>query len=76
MCIGELLFLPHMTCIERTTQKMNGRFFAGRRIEAELFSGKQHFKRGGIADDIEGDGEEAEKQRLDDFASWLMAEGD
>lgn len=55
---------------------MNGRFFAGRRIEAELFSGKQHFKRGGIADDIEGDGEEAEKQRLDDFASWLMAEGD
>ena len=55
---------------------MNGRFFAGRRIEAELFSGKQRFKRSGASDNMEGGGEEAEKQRLDDFASWLMTEGD
>ena len=56
-------------------QKMNGRFFAGRRIEAELYSGKQRFKRG-ADEEIEGGGDEAEKKRLDDFASWLMTEGD
>jgi len=56
--------------------KMNGRFFAGRRIEAELYSGKQRFKRGNAREDIEGEGDEAEKKRLDDFASWLMTEGD
>jgi HIV Tat-specific factor 1 len=54
---------------------MDGRFFAGRRIEAELYSGKQRFKRG-TDEDIDGVGDEAEKKRLDDFASWLMTEGD
>lgn len=58
------------------SQKMNGRFFAGRRIHAELYSGKQRFKRNGTGDDIEGEGDEAEKKRLDDFASWLLTEGD
>jgi HIV Tat-specific factor 1 len=57
-------------------QKMNGRFFAGRRIEAELYSGKQRFKRGGADEDAEVGGDEAEKKRLDDFAKWLMTEGD
>lgn len=55
---------------------MNGRFFAGRRIEASLYVGKQHFKRSGVGDEIEGDSDEAEKKRLDDFATWLMTEGD
>lgn len=55
---------------------MNGRFFAGRRIEASLYVGKQHFKRSGVGDDVEGDSDEAEKKRLDNFATWLMAEGD
>ena len=55
---------------------MNGRFFAGRRIEAELYSGKQRFKRSGAGEDVEGGGDEAEKKRLDDFASWLLTEGD
>jgi HIV Tat-specific factor 1 len=55
---------------------MNNRFFAGRRIEAFLYSGKQRFKRSGAGDDLDGDTDEAEKQRLDDFASWLMTEGD
>jgi HIV Tat-specific factor 1 len=54
---------------------MDGRFFDGRRIEAELYSGKQRFKRG-TDEDIDGVGDEAEKKRLDDFASWLMTEGD
>jgi len=56
--------------------KMDGRFFAGRRIEASLFSGKQRFKRSGAGDEIEGEGDEAEKRRLDDFAQWLLTEGD
>lgn len=55
---------------------MNGRFFAGRRIEATLYSGKQRFKRSGTGDDVEGDGADAEKKRLDDFAQWLLTEGD
>ncbi|KDR75919.1 hypothetical protein GALMADRAFT_248714, partial [Galerina marginata CBS 339.88] len=56
--------------------KMDGRFFDKRRIEATLFSGKQRFKRSGTGEDTGGDGEEAEKKRLDDFAQWLLAEGD
>ena len=56
--------------------KMNGRFFAGRRIEASLYAGKQRFKRSGASDEFEGDGDEAEKKRLDEFAQWLMTEGD
>lgn len=54
--------------------RMNGRFFAGRRIEATLFAGKQRFKRSGAGEEYEGDGADAEKKRLDDFAEWLMAE--
>jgi HIV Tat-specific factor 1 len=58
------------------SQKMDGRFFAGRRIEASLYSGKQRFHRSGAGEDFEGDGAEAEKRRLDDFAQWLLTEGD
>lgn len=55
---------------------MNGRFFAGRRIEASLYSGKQRFKRSDDDKfDVEG-GDEGESRRLDDFAQWLMTEGD
>ncbi|KAF8658269.1 hypothetical protein AX16_002045 [Volvariella volvacea WC 439] len=57
--------------------KMNGRYFDGRKVEAFLYSGKQRFQRSGHAgDDFEGNTDEAEKKRLDDFAQWLMAEGD
>lgn len=56
--------------------KMNGRFFDGRRVQAELFTGKQRFKRSGTGEDLGGDGDEAERQRLDDFAKWLLTEGD
>ena len=55
---------------------MNGRFFDGRRVVAELFNGKQRFKRTGIVEDHTGDSEEAERKRLDDFAAWLLTEGD
>ncbi|KAL4074048.1 hypothetical protein V8B97DRAFT_1865601 [Scleroderma yunnanense] len=56
--------------------KMNGRFFAGRRIEASLYTGKQRFKRSGVGGDFEGELDEAEKSRLDKFANWLLTEGD
>ncbi|KAI0694004.1 hypothetical protein C8T65DRAFT_711081 [Cerioporus squamosus] len=56
--------------------KMNGRFFSGRRIEASLYAGRQRFKRSGQSSDVLGDNEDTEKKRLDDFAQWLMAEGE
>lgn len=55
---------------------MQGRFFAGRRIEASLYNGKQRYKRSGTGEDFEGDSESAEKKRLDNFANWLLTEGD
>ncbi|KAJ3570960.1 hypothetical protein NP233_g4065 [Leucocoprinus birnbaumii] len=55
--------------------KMNGRFFDGRRIEASLYVGRQRFRRSGAGDDLE-EGEDADKKRLDDFAQWLLTEGD
>ena len=64
------------TVLTRATKKMNGRFFAGRRIEASLYAGKQRFRRSGAGDEFEGNNDEAEKKRLDEFAQWLMDEGD
>jgi HIV Tat-specific factor 1 len=58
-------------------QKMQGRFFAGRRVEAFLYAGKERYNRtvsGGDHSDMEVDGDE--KKRLDDFADWLMNEED
>lgn len=55
---------------------MNGRFFAGRRVEASLYTGSQRFKRSDLEDVTEADTEEAEKERLDNFANWLMKEGE
>lgn len=57
-------------------QKMNGRYFAGRKVEAYLFDGKERFKKSG-PNRTQEDGEEAgEKERLADFEEWLMAEGE
>jgi len=56
---------------------MQGRFFAGRRVEAYLYTGQQRFKRSkGEDDDMLGDGADSERKRLDDFAQWLMNEGE
>ncbi|CAE6452846.1 unnamed protein product [Rhizoctonia solani] len=60
--------------------KMNGRFFAGRQVVAELFDGRQRFRKSGhdaAHGNAEGeDDEQAERKRLDDFAEWLMKEGE
>jgi len=55
---------------------MHGRFFDGRRVVAELYTGRQRFKRSNAGEDLEGLTDEAEKKRLDDFAQWLMDEGE
>ena len=56
-------------------QKMNGRYFVGRKIGAYLFDGEGRFKKSGVGQTQE-DGEEAEEnERLADFEKWLMAEG-
>lgn len=57
---------------------MNGRFFDGQRVIAELFTGKERFKRSGTRDDDDegGQGDTEEKARLEDFAKWLMQEGE
>ena len=48
-------------------QKMNGRYSAGRKIEAPLLDGEERFKKSG-ADQTQEDGEETgEKERLADF---------
>ena len=48
-------------------QKMNGRYFAGRKIEAPLFDGEERFKKSD-ADQTQEDGEEAEENEwLADF---------
>lgn len=54
---------------------MQGRFFAGRRVEAYLYTGQERFKRSkGEDDDMLGDGADPERKRLDDFAQWLINE--
>lgn len=56
--------------------KMNGRWFDKRQVEASLYTGKQRFQKSGMTDEVEGDGQDAERKRLDNFAQWLMTEGD
>jgi HIV Tat-specific factor 1 len=53
---------------------MDGRWFSGRKIEASFFSGRQRFRKGGHVAEDEDQNEE--KQRLEDFEKWLMAEGE
>ena len=54
--------------------EMNGRYFAGRKIEASVFDGEERFKKSG-AGQTQEDGEEAgENERLAGFDMWLMAE--
>jgi HIV Tat-specific factor 1 len=51
---------------------MNGRFFAGRRIEAEIFDGKQKYQKTGAKS---GETEEEESARLEKYSKWLEQEG-
>ena len=56
---------------------MQGRFFAGCRVEGHLCTGQQRFKRTkGEDDDMLEDRPDSERKHLDDFAEWLMNEGE
>ena len=55
---------------------MEGRFFAGRRVEAYLYDGRQRFQKSGTHDVVDGEGDEAESKRISDFTAWLMNEGE
>ena len=49
--------------------KMQGRFFADRRVEAYLYTTQPRFKRSkGEDDDTLGDGTDSEQKRFDGFA--------
>lgn len=45
---------------------MNGRFFAGQKVEAYIFEGEEKFKKSNKKVD-----DEAEKERLEKFGTWL-----
>jgi HIV Tat-specific factor 1 len=56
---------------------MQGRYFAGRRVEAYLYTGQERFKRSkGENAEMLADDADSERKRLDDFAEWLMNEGE
>ena len=50
-------------------QTMNGRYFSGRQIEAEIYDGKARYKKakGGTTGDEASD----EATRLEKFGAWL-----
>lgn len=64
-------------CVEN----FNGRWFAGRRIEAYIPTGKERFRKSkktdtGVEDDAwdEDDPNDAEAQRIERFGDWLEAD--
>ncbi|KAI9142042.1 hypothetical protein BKA69DRAFT_1016884, partial [Paraphysoderma sedebokerense] len=51
-------------------QFLNGRFFDGKRIEAEIFDGKAKYRKSGGRDD------EDEESRIEKYQKWLESGGD
>lgn len=49
---------------------MSGRFFAGQRVEADIYDGHTKYENTKTKEQIE----EEEKQRLDRYAKWLESE--
>lgn len=47
---------------------MNGRFFAGQKVEAYIFDGAEKFKKSSAKKEVD---EEIEKERLEKFGDWL-----
>ncbi|CEI85549.1 hypothetical protein RMCBS344292_00011 [Rhizopus microsporus] len=52
---------------------MDGRYFSGRQISAEIYDGKTRYEKTGGKQTEED--EEAEKQRLERYAKWLEEQG-
>jgi HIV Tat-specific factor 1 len=54
---------------------MNGRHFAGQRVEAKIADGTERYKRTSEKKvDLDGDEDVEESRRLDQFGAWLEAE--
>ncbi|GMG41371.1 unnamed protein product [Aspergillus oryzae var. brunneus] len=85
MYIGSnVLWGQETTCLDsannRALQLMDGRYFAGTRVEAYISDGSERFKksnekRAALEDlaerGLDADEDEEEKQRLDEFGTWL-----
>lgn len=56
---------------EACIKVMNGRFFGGRQIVAELFDGKRRYLKTGKASGDDDDEGEDEAHRLEQFGAWL-----
>ena len=54
---------------------MDGRFFAGTRVEAYVANGSERFRKANERRAFSDD-EEEESKRLDEFGSWLESEKD
>lgn len=57
----------------RCVELMNGRFFAGHRLTAEIYDGRERFQR--KKKDSEDTGSTDEGKRLEEFGNWLEKEG-
>ncbi len=61
---------------------MSGRLFSGQTVEAYIADGNEKFKKSsekkGVLAGLDGDGDENEEEgkRLDEFGSWLEGEGE
>jgi len=54
---------------------MKGRFFAGRQVEASLFTGGERFQLNGVGEDPDDESTAKEgKKQLYDSAQWIMKE--
>lgn len=53
---------------------MDGRFFAGQKVEAYIFDGIEKFKKSSTKKTVEE--QEAEDERLEKFGSWLEEGGE
>lgn len=60
---------------ERCVRAMRGRYFGGRRLDAELYDGKIRYRSSKDASREKGgepdDGEQDEARRLEEFGQWL-----
>lgn len=50
---------------------MNGRWFAGRRIQVEYFDGVTNYKKMETIQEEDDDDDEEEEERLEKFGEWL-----
>ena len=55
-------------------QVMDGRFFAGQKVEAYIFDGTERFKKSSMKKHNENE-EATEEERLERFGDWLEAGG-